>query len=37
VRQRGGNYLKLEPSRFAFEVYTSGEYIQIIERQMSQS
>ncbi len=37
VRQRAGNYPKLEPSRFAFEVYTSGEYIQIIERQMSQS
>jgi hypothetical protein len=34
-RQQACSYHRLEPSDFAFEVYTSGEYIKIIERQMT--
>jgi hypothetical protein len=35
-RQESCSFAKLDPSVFAFEVYTSGEYIKIIERQMSE-
>jgi hypothetical protein len=35
-RQESCSFAKLDPSVFTFEVYTSGEYIKIIERQMSE-
>jgi hypothetical protein len=34
-RQQSGPFMKLDPSVFGFDVFTSGEYIKIIERQVT--
>jgi len=35
ARQRGAKFVRLDPAEWLFDVYTSGEYIKIIENQMT--